>query len=76
MIKNLPAVQEIQIPGSGQYPGEGIYSNGSTFSSILARRFPRPEKPGGLQYMGSQRVRHNTAMNTFTFHISTLIFTR
>ena len=39
MIKNLPAVQEIQIPGSGQYPGEGIYSNGSTFSSILAWRF-------------------------------------
>ena len=30
-----------------------------THSSILARRIPWTEEPGGLQSMGSQRVRHN-----------------
>jgi len=28
-------------------------------SSILARRIPWTEKPGGLQSMGSQKVGHN-----------------
>ena len=37
------------------------------FFSISARRIPRTEKPGGLQSMGSLRVRHNWATNTFTF---------
>ena len=31
----------------------------STHSSILAWRIPWTEEPGGLQSMGSQRVRHN-----------------
>ena len=30
-----------------------------TYSSILAWEIPGMEKPGGLQSMGSQRVRHN-----------------
>ena len=30
-----------------------------THSSILARKFPWTEEPGGLQSMGSQRVGHN-----------------
>ena len=30
-----------------------------THSSILARRIPWKEEPGGLQFMGSQRVGHN-----------------
>ena len=34
-----------------------------THSSILAWGIPRTEKPGGLQFMGSQRVRHNLATN-------------
>ena len=28
-------------------------------SSFLARRIPWTEEPGGLEYMGSQRVGHN-----------------
>ena len=28
-------------------------------SSILAWKIPRTEKPGGLQSIGSQRVRHD-----------------
>ena len=31
----------------------------ATCSSILAWEIPWTEEPGGLQYMGSQRVRHN-----------------
>ena len=31
----------------------------ATHSSILAWRIPWTEKPRGLQYIGSQRVRHN-----------------
>ena len=31
----------------------------ATHSSILAWRIPWTEEPGGLQSMGSQRVRHN-----------------
>ena len=36
-------------------------------SSILAWRIPWTEELGGLQSMGSQRVRHNCMSNTFTF---------
>ena len=31
----------------------------ATHSSILAWRIPRTEEPGGLQFMGRQRVGHN-----------------
>ena len=31
----------------------------ATHSSILALKIPWTEEPGGLQSMGSQRVRHN-----------------
>ena len=31
----------------------------ATHSSVLARQIPRTEEPGGLQSMGSQRVRHD-----------------
>ena len=33
----------------------------TTHSSILAWRIPRTEKPGGLQSIGSRRVRHDQA---------------
>ena len=37
----------------------------ATLSSILAWRISRPEEPGGLQSMGTQRVRHDwVAENT------------
>ena len=37
----------------------GTYSGMATCSCILAWRIPWTEEPGGLQFMGSQRVRHN-----------------
>ena len=43
------------IPGSGRSPEKET----ATHSSILAWGVPWTEEPGGLQAMGSQRVRHN-----------------
>ena len=40
------------IPGSGRSPEKEM----ATHSSILARRIPWTEEPGGLQSTGSQRV--------------------
>ena len=40
----------------------------ATRSSIIAWRIPWTEEPGGLQSVGSQRVRHNWATNAFHFH--------
>ena len=57
MVKNLPAMQEIQIlPQSGEDPLE---KEMATHSSILARKIPWMEESGRLQSMGSQRVRHD-----------------
>ena len=39
----------------------------ATHSSVFAWRIPWTEEPGGLQSMGSQRVGHELATNTFTF---------
>ena len=50
------------IPGSGRSTEEG---NGN-HPSILASRIPWTEKPGGLQFMGSQRVGHDGGTNTHT----------
>jgi len=41
-------------------------------SSILAWKIPWTEKPGRLQSMGSQRVRHDWATSLFTFHFHAL----
>ena len=56
-VKNLPAMQETRVQSPGwEVPLEkGI----AIHSSILAWRIPWREKPGGLQSMGSQRVRHD-----------------
>ena len=43
------------IPGSGRSPGEVMASHSST----LAWKSPWTEKPGRLQSVGSQRVRHD-----------------
>ena len=51
-------MQEIQVQSLGQ---EVALEKGMVvpYSSILVWRIPWMEKPGGLQSMGSQRVRHN-----------------
>ena len=58
-VKNPPArqiTQETHIQFLGQ---ENREEEVVTHSSILAWRIPWTEEPGGLQSMGSQRVRHD-----------------
>ena len=51
-VKNLPAVQEIRFRSLGQ---EGHLEKGlATHSSILARRIPWTEEPGGLRSWGCE----------------------
>ena len=45
------------IPGQGDPLEEGM----ATHSSVLAWRIPWTEEPGGLQFILSQRVRHDWA---------------
>ena len=59
VIKNPPA-NSGDIRDTGSIPGLGRSPGGmATHSSILAWRLPQTEKPGGLQSIGSQRVRPN-----------------
>ena len=44
------------IPGTGRSPGGG---HGNPTPVFLPGESPWTEEPGGLQFMGSQRVRHN-----------------
>ena len=56
-LKRLPAMRETWVRSLGQE--DPLEKEMATHSSILAWRIPWMEKPGGLQSMGSQRVRHN-----------------
>ena len=51
MVRNLPAMQEIQVRSLGQ--GDPLKKEVAIHSSILAWEIPWAEKPGGLQTMGS-----------------------
>ena len=42
-------------------------------SSVLARRIPRTEKPGGLWSVGSHRVRHNRVWHNWSDLASTIL---
>ena len=57
MVKNLPTMQETQVQSLGRE--DPLEKGKDTHSSILARRIPWTEEPGGLQPMGSQRIRHD-----------------
>ena len=56
-VKNPPAMQETQV----RYLGweDPLEKEMATHSRILAWKTPWTEKPGRLQSMGSQRVRHD-----------------
>ena len=57
MVKNLSAMQETQVLSLGQE--DPLEKELATHSSILVWRIPWTEEPGGLQSMGSQKVRHD-----------------
>ena len=46
MVKNLPVMQETQVPSLGQE--DPLEKGLATHSSILARRIPWTEEPGRL----------------------------
>ena len=57
MVMNLPIIQETHVPSLGwEDPLEKGIAN---HSSILAWEILWTEEPGGLQSMGSHRVRHD-----------------
>ena len=56
-VKNLSAKKETWV----RYLGleDSLERGMTTYSSTLAWRIPWTEEPGGLQSVGSQRVRHD-----------------
>ena len=56
-LKRLPAMRETWVLFLG--PEDPLEKEMETHSSILAWRILWTEEPGGLQSMGSQRVRHD-----------------
>ena len=56
-VKNLPAVQKTQVQSLDQE--DPLEEGMETHSSILAWEIPWTEESGGLQSLGSQRVRQN-----------------
>ena len=57
MVKSLPAMQEARVRSLGQE--DPLEKRMATHSNILSWRIPWGEKPGRLQSMGLQRVRHD-----------------
>ena len=66
MVKSLPATQESRVWSLGWE--DPLEKGMAIHCSILAWRIPWTEEPGGLQSMGSQRVRNDWATNT-TIHL-------
>ena len=73
MVWNLPAntgdMRDVgSVPGSGRSPGGG---HGNPLQEIYLEN-PMNREPGGLQSIGSQRVRHKSdlaCMHTHTNHL-------
>ena len=53
IVKNLPAMQETQVPSLGQE--DPLEEEMATHSSTLAGRIPWTEEPVGLQSMELQK---------------------
>ena len=66
-VKNPPTMRETWVWSLGW--DEPLEEGMATHSSILAWRIPWTEEPGGIQSMGSQRVRHNWATKHSTQHM-------
>ena len=56
-LKRLPAMQETWVRSLG--PEDPLEKEMATHSSTLAWRIPWMDEPGGLQSMGSQRVKYD-----------------
>ena len=67
MVKHLPAKLETWVWSLGWE--DPLEKGMATHSSILAWRIPWAEGPGGLQFMGSQRVGQDWVTFTFLFYL-------
>ena len=56
-VKNLPEMQQTRVRSLSQ--DDPLEKGMPTHSNILAWRILWTEEPGGLQFMGSHRVRHD-----------------
>ena len=68
MVKNLLAMHETRVQSLGQE--DPLEKGIATHSNILVWRISWTEEPGGLQPMGSQRIRHDGATNSNTIIFS------
>ena len=59
MVKNLLPLKEMWVPSPIQE--DPLEKEMATHLSILAWEIPWTEEPGGLQSMGSQRIRYDLA---------------
>ena len=60
VIKNLAAnARDVRDLGSVPRSEDPLEKEMATHSSFLAWKIPWTEEPGGLQSVGSQRVRHD-----------------
>ena len=58
VVKTLPAMQEMQVHSLGQE--NPLEKEMATHSSIFAWETPWTREPGCLQFVGSQRVEHDS----------------
>ena len=64
LVENIPAVQETCVLSLGWE--DPLEKGMATHFSILPWRITWTEEPGGLQFIGSQRVGYNCATYTHT----------
>ena len=57
IVKNMPAMRETCVRSLGWE--DPLEKEMATYFSILGWKISRTEEPGGLQSMGSKRVRHD-----------------
>ena len=67
MVKHLPAMWDTRVQSLGWE--DLLEKDMATHSRTLAWKIPWTEEPGGLQSMGSQRVRHDWSTSLFP-HVS------
>ena len=67
VLNNLPAIQDMCFLSPSRE--DPLEEEMATHPSIPAWKIPWTEEPAGLQFMESQRLRHNWAANTFTFSL-------
>ena len=58
LVKNLPAMQIACNTGDLGWE-ESLEKEMATHSNIVAWKIPWTEEPGGLQFMGLQRIGHD-----------------